>query len=448
MLIGVGRKKWEGQMEKSRTGRLLCLTVVMGLLVGGLACGTEVAVEEPALPEREMVPDGVLRVGILGPFTGPSESTGDEFRNAATMAFDAVDWQIGDYKVEAVWIDSQSDPELAAAAYESAILEDGIQAAVLNWHSSVAVECMEVASQHQIPHIFPFGATEVVNEKFQSDPDTYGYWMNKGWPVSAKLTTSYVEAIEDAIAAGHWTPEKKTLAICAEDTHWGRSFGEAIRTQFEAEGWSTVAEDYVSLDEVEFLPTLNKLHGQDVTLVAATTTSMPSFAAFINQADEMGLEAMIIGDGLGWGGEWHQLTGDSSNYVIDQIPGWATVEGLQFAEAYRDRWGVEPSSSAAGLAYDGTNMFIELAQNAFDAHGELTSETIYKWGKENLQTGEWSYTGGIVMSEYKYTPESLPDPVVGEGYYMFPVRQYFDGEGKIIFPPEWAEQPLTSKPNR
>jgi len=29
---------------------------------------------------------------------------------------------------------------------------------------------------------------------------------------------------------------------------------------------------------------------------------------------------------------------------------------------------------------------------------------------------------------------------------MFPVRQYFDGEGEIIYPPQWAEQELRSRP--
>jgi branched-chain amino acid transport system substrate-binding protein len=48
-----------------------------------------------------------------------------------------------------------------------------------------------------------------------------------------------------------------------------------------------------------------------------------------------------------------------------------------------------------------------------------------------------------MMETYVYTPETAPDPVVGEGYYTFPVLQYFDGEGKIIFPTAWAEQPFT-----
>ena len=36
--------------------------------------------------------------------------------------------------------------------------------------------------------------------------------------------------------------------------------------------------------------------------------------------------------------------------------------------------------------------------------------------------------------------------VVGAGHYVFPVRQYFDGVGRIVYPVEWAEQPLQAKP--
>ena len=50
------------------------------------------------------------------------------------------------------------------------------------------------------------------------------------------------------------------------------------------------------------------------------------------------------------------------------------------------------------------------------------------------------------MPEYKYMPDTIPDPVVGAGYYMFPVLQYFDGESKIVFPNDIATQPLQAKP--
>lgn len=432
-----------------RLGRLFCLSMVLPLVLGLVACrpadvvGPLEAHSQGLTPEAQ---DGILRLGILGPFSGPSESTGREYRRAVTMAFEAVDWRIGPYTVEPVWIDSQSDPEVAAAAYEKAIVEDGIQAAILNWHSSVALACMEVAAKYRIPHIFPYGATEAVNEKFHSDPERYGYWMNKGWPSPAKLSLSYVAALEAAIDDGLWQPEAKTVAMFGENTHWGRSFNGAMRQQLEAEGWITVAEEYFPLNEVEFHPLLRYYKARGVALVVATTTSMPSFAAFINQADEVGLESLIVADGLGWAGEWYALTGASSDGVVDQIPGWATAEGEAFARAYEQRWGTPPSASAAGLAYDGTNMFIQVAEQALAEYGTLSSATIYRWARENLQTGRWSFTGGMVMPEYKYTPETLPDPVVGPGYYMFPVRQYWSGEGKIIYPPEWAEQRLVVGP--
>jgi branched-chain amino acid transport system substrate-binding protein len=437
--------------------KLLALAIVASLLIGVAACGaTEAppAGPEPTVAEAkptepaEPMPEAteVFKLGILGPFSGPSARTGDEFKASATMAFDAIDWQICQYKIEPVWIDSQSDPAKASQAYEQAVVQDGIQAGILNWHSSVAVSVMEVTAKHKIPHFFGFGATEVVNETFASDPEKYGYWMFKGWPTPAKLVIAYVQAVEDAIATGVWTPEEKTVALYGEDTDWGRSVGNALKSQLEAEGWTTVAEEYFGIDQTEFYPLLNKFVDLNPALVAGTSTAAPAMSAFVKQADEVGLKSLLIADGLGWFGEWYDLTGSSSNYVIDQIPGWATAEGQAFAERFEAEQGFPPSPSAGGLSYDGSNFFISVAKAVYREAGELTSDAIYNFVKDNVWTGDWAYTEGIVMNRYEYRPDTIPDPVVGKGYYIFPVLQYFDGEGKIIYPPEWAVQELQPKP--
>jgi len=444
-----------------RVEKLLPLMVVAGLVFAVAGCAPKPtaapptptakpeevpieAVEEPTeTPEPE---EKVFKLGILGPFSGPSARTGEEFKASATMAFDAINWQIGDYKIEPVWIDSQSDPAKAAQAYEQAIVQDGIQAAIINWHSSVSVSCMDIAAKYKMPHFCPFGATEVVNEKWLSDPGKYFYWVCKWWPSPGKLSIAYVEALEDAIARGILTPEEKTVAIYGEDTDWGRSFGNAIKGQLEAAGWEIVAEEYSPIEQTEFYPLLNKFKNLNPTVVAGTTTSPPFISAFIKQADEVGLESLIIADGLGWVGEWYDLTGESSNYVLDQIPGWTTEEAKAFAEEFREGYDLEPSPSAAGLSYDCANMFIQVAEQVYEETGELNKETLAEFARDKLQTGEWSYTDGIVMEEYKFTPETIPDPIVGKGYYVFPVLQYFDGVGKVVFPIEWAEQDLQPMP--
>jgi branched-chain amino acid transport system substrate-binding protein len=432
---------------KSHRLILISLFIILSLL---LAQCTQPTPQPPAATQPPDAPpaaeEQVFKLGILGPFSGPSALTGTEFRTSATMAFDAIDWKIGNYRIEPVWIDSQSDPAKATQAYEQAIVQDGIQAGILNWHSSVAVAAMEITAKHKIPHFFGFGATEVVNETFASDPGKYGYWMTKGWPSPVKLSISYVQALENAIETGLWTPAEKTIAIYGEDTDWGRSFGKAILGQMQDEGWKVVAEEYYAFDQTEFYPLLNKFKDLNPAVIAGTSTAAPSFSAFIKQADEVGLESLIIADGLGWFGEWYELTGTSSNYVLDQIPGFATEKGKKFAAEFEKIAGFPPSPSAAGLANDGSTFFIAMANEVIKQHGELTSETIYTFVKDKIWTGQWVYTDGIVMDRYEYRSDTVPDPVVGEGFYMFPVLQYFDGEGKIIYPSNWAVQKFTAKP--
>ena len=443
--------------RRIRVEKLLPLLLALALVLSMAGCGQPAAA--PAAPTaapqaaapteapKAAGPSKVFKIGVDGPFSGPAAKNGEEFKRSFQMAMEAINYTVGDYKIEPVFIDDQSDPAKGASAYEQAIVQDKIQAGVLNWNSSVAVALMELTAKYKIPHFFGFGATEVVNETFASDPEKYGYWMLKGWPAPAKLAISYVAALEDAIAKGSFKPESKTVALAGEDTDWGRSFLGAIKGQFQAKGWTVVAEEYFPIDQSEFTPLMTKLKGLNPAVLASTCTATPVSSALIKQADQAGLKSLIIADGLGWAGNWYDLTGKSSNYVLDQIPQLATAKGKAYATAYEAKYGDKPSPSAGGLAFDGTNFFIAVLNETIKANnGELTGDGIYKWVRENVWTGKWTYKDGIVMPEYKYTADTIPDPVVGPGEYMFPVLQYFDGESKIVYPNDIATQALQGKP--
>jgi branched-chain amino acid transport system substrate-binding protein len=386
----------------------------------------------------------VFKLGVLGPFSGRSSRTGEEFKGAVEMALQAIDWRIGDYTIEPVWIDSESDRSKAVQNYEDAIVQEGVEAGLLNWYSSVAVGCMDVVAEHQVPHFAGFGATEYVNETFHSDPNKYGYWTTKWWPTPAKLSALYVDMLEHAIDSGAWSPAARTVVISGEDTDWGRNFGDAIKGHFQDAGWTVLGEVYFTRGQTDFSSALAALTSLNPAVVAGSTTSSESMFALLNQADDAGLESVIIADGLGWMGNWYDETGDSSNYVVDQAgPRWVTAEAQAFADAFEAEYGISPSPTAGGLAYDAANFFIDAAQATYQESGELSSEALYEFVQQDIWTGEWSYTDGIMMEEYKYTGDTIPDPVVGEGYYVFPVVQYFDGESKIVFPQSWADQPFT-----
>lgn len=423
---------------------IFCLLVSACTPTTPSAMTTEEAVTSPETAEETAPPAEtakVLKVGVLAPFTGPSSRVGEEFKYSVTMAFDAINWTVGDYKIEAVWIDGESDPEKATRAYEAAITRDGINVGLLNWDASEVIPLMDLAAKYQVPHFFAMGTSEDIDSKYLSD-EKYTFWMGKGWPTPSKLTINYVTALEDAIAKGLWSPKEKKVVLYGNDDEWSRGFTKAIGAQLVDAGWEIVGEEYIPIGETDFYPMLTKIKSLDVPLMAGTMDDAAGFPAMIKQAREKEIKSLIVADGLGWVGEWYDMTGDASDYVIDQIPGWATEKAVAFKDDFNQRWGIEPSPSSAGLAYDEANFFIKVIQQTYQDSNELTSASIYKTGKEKMMTGQLTYTDGILMKEYKFLPETMPDMVVGEGYFVFPVIQYFGGVGKTIWPGEIKEQDM------
>jgi branched-chain amino acid transport system substrate-binding protein len=387
-----------------------------------------------------------INIGIDGPFTGTSALTGTEMKNAAQMAFDAINWQVGNYKINPVYIDDQADPAKGTAALEQAIVGQKIIAGILNWNSSVSVAEMELTAKYQIPWFFGMGATGVVNQKFNSDKAKYGYWTSKGWPDPVKLTTAYVSAINDAIAAGTYTPASKDVAIYGEDTDWGRSFGAGLKQDFTSTGWNVVSEDYFPLTQTDFSSLMSRYKSQNVPVIAGTSTAAASITAFIKAADDAGLKSLIVADGLGWFGDWYKMTGSSSDYVLDSVPGFATAKAKQFQSDYKAKFGTDPSAAAAGLSFDWTNFFIKVMQQTLADQGSITSATLYKEAQDKLWTGQLTYTDGIIMSSYDFNADSIPDPVVGKGHYIFPVTQYHSGDRTVVWPADQASGTLQAKP--
>ena len=384
--------------------------------------------------------DKVLKVGVMAPYTGSRARVGEELKGAAELAFEDIDYKVGDYTIELVWVDSQGDPEKATRAYEEAVVRHGIDVGLMGWQSPVSLAVMEICARNKIPHFFAFGAAHTINEKINSDLDRYSYWMGKGWPDPKKLTSAYIATVNSAIEGGLWKPDVMNAGVYAEDTDWGRSLVAGMIPQLEEAGWTIVAEEYFQSAETEFYPLLTKMMDADVRLIAGTANS-PSPEALVKQAHDTELPALVILDGLGWIGEWYEMTGDASDYAIDQIPQWPTEESAAFRDRFDEKYGFAPSPSAAGQAFDVTNYFIEILKKTLEEHGELTSATIHQTGMDYVYTGKLPYKG-VIHEEWVYTPETWPDPVVGEGKFIFPVIQYFGGEGVIVWPDAWKQADL------
>jgi len=388
-----------------------------------------------------------LKIGVLGPFTGPNAYNGQQFKDAAAMAFEEVDYKIGDYKIELVYIDSQSDPAKALNAYSEAIESKGVQIGLLGWHSSVAVAIMDIVALHKIPHFFHIGGTPLIDEKWKSDPK-YRYYISKGWPDQKRMAAEYPKFFKDIVDLGWWKPRNRNVALFGEDTDAGRNVAEGLKKDFESMGWKVVTTQFFPMTQTDFYPMLSKIKSQDAVIIAGEAASPSALAALVKQYDELGIDAFMVTNGLGWSANWYEMTGKSSNYVLDMIPRFATKNAKEWFKKYSDKFGYEPSSVAGGMPYDYTRFFIKACKRALEKYGDLSAESLFKIGEEEIITGKLTYgfdDGAIIMKEYKYVPETAPDPHISKDHFYFPVLQYMDGDARIVYPPDQANAKLEIK---
>lgn len=397
--------------------KMTCLVLALGLICSATAFAKE------------------LKVGFVGPLTGPAAKVGTEFKSAVDMAFTEVGYKVGDYDIKLVWIDSESDPEKAVRAYEQAALRDNIDVSMINWHSSVAIALMNVVSKNRIPHYFGIGAAGTINEKYNSNPKRYGYYIGKGWPEPTKTTAGYAQMIEDAIARNIYAPRNHKFIVFGEDTDWGRSVGKGYRKVMEDIGWECVSEDYFRPDETDFYPLLTSYKKLDASVMIGTNSVPPSVAALVKQKSEIGVQALLFCEGVADSGEWYDLMGPASNGTIEGRATWVTPRHKAFARKFKDAYGFVPSAAAAGQVYDWSRFFVKCLNGALKEYGTLNRKTLHKFGQEFVMTGKIHSDQGIVHDQLVFTPENFPDPEFGPGKWMFPIIQYHDGQPTVVWPP-------------
>lgn len=396
-----------------------------------------------ALPRLAFAQEnGEIAIGVMGPYTGPSSRSGDEFKRGVQLAIEhakkagelplKVDGKSADVKV--VWVDEQSSPEKAVKATLDAIEREKVKFFVGGFSSAVALAVMDVEAPHKIIHLGHTGEAQTVSEKVNSDPKKYAGWF-KGWPAPPVFAGRYGPMLSGLIENGSWKPANRTAAIIVEDTDFGRGLGQAMFDSLKEAGFDPLPYDVAPADQTEFTPLLIKYRARNVSLVAMTFTGSVSASNFVKQFASQRLKALLVGHGLGWFGEWYELTGKASNYVIAaDSPRAITDDQKAWIAEYKEKFGVEPSLANAGLPYD----YMRAAIRVINETGNLDFEALRKTILDKPYDGVWQY--------YRFAKEPGPNAMAyneveagdfKKGFF-FPLVQLMDGQAIIIAPEEYA----------
>ena len=383
-----------------------------------------------------------IKTGVMAPYTGGASRTGEEFKNGALMARDElravgmlpvmIDGEMRD--IEFVWVDSESSPEKAVKAYQNAVAREGVEIMVNGWHGSVALAVIDIAAQHNMIHFGHLGAPGAISHKIIDNK--YRHWF-KGMPDPSLLAGGYADPIDHFIKVGIWTPKSKKLAICVEDTDWGRAWGDGFSAAMEGYGWEIVERDVVPFEETEFTSLLAKYKAKGASLVAYSLSANLSSSGFVKQYGAAEYEGLLVADGLGWYPDWYELAGDASNYVVSADSQYIITEKQgDWAKRYEAIYGHAPGLSPAGSSYDYVVMLVKGLNKAGTLKFDPLSDTLLNLEHE----GVWHYysfakkAGDRAISPY----EAQAGPFM-QGYFQ-PMVQRMNGKEFVVWPLEYAQK--------
>ncbi|MBW2057603.1 MAG: ABC transporter substrate-binding protein [Deltaproteobacteria bacterium] len=440
------------EREKGMTRRDFVKTVGVAAAAGGVL---SVGLPKEAQAAKK------LKIGFMGPFTGPASRTGDQFKRGIKMALEdaraageipvRVDGKTMD--IEPVWVDSQSSPEKAVKAVTHAV-NRGVKMMVTGWHSSVAMACMDAEAALKIVHIGHQGESQYINFKINDHPHKYRGWF-KGWASPPVFAGLYGPPLKYFMEKGLWRPANRKAAVIVEDTDYGRGWGDALVVSLRTAGFDVMPYDVNAIDQTEFTPIITKYKAAGVSVVAVTETGGVPMYNFVKQVRAMNLKALLLAHGLTWTAEWYKNTMEASDYALCMdSPYPISPEQKEWMRRFKAKYGVEAGIAPSGQPYDHTRMAIKILNEA----GTIKNfEKLVEHVREKVKyKGVWQLYDFATYNDFwkdfseEGTLHQLSRNDIRTGGFMkgffFPMVQMFGGKPNILWPLDLATAEFKAPP--
>lgn len=352
--------------------------------------------------EAKVGSEEVIKVGAMGPLTGPLAIYGVSATNGTKLAVDEINKNGGilGKKVELNLLDEKGETTEAVTAYNR-LMDWGMVALIGDVTSKPSVAVGELAAEDKLPMITPtgtqFNITEAGDNVFRvcfTDP-----YQGE---VLANLVSEKLKA--------------KTAAVLVNNSSdYSDGVAKAFITRAEKNGIEVVAKEGYSDGDKDFKAQLTKLLPLKPEVLV-----IPDYyeqdALIASQARELGLKSQFIGPD-GWDGVIKAL--DSSSHNVLEGALFTNHYSLEdknekvqsFIKAYRDTYKDDPSAFSA-LSYDAVYLLKQAIENA----GSVDREAIVKELKKISFAG---VTGGLTFDKNNNPIKAVTIIKVLGGQYKF-----------------------------
>ena len=353
-----------------------------------VACIAAVVVVGAAQPASQTP----IKVGFLGPLSGPYVQNGRDILNGFLLALDEMGHRAGGRPIDLIIEDDEAIPAVGLTKARKLIERDHVQLMTGALLSSTGYALAPYVDAMKVPMIYPVVSADDLTQRRPSR-----WIIRTGW-TGSQPNHAFGEY-------AYRTLKRRKIVTIALDYAFGwESVGGFERT-FVAEGGTIVKKIWVPVSVHDFAPYLAQVP-RDVDAVYALVLGRAALQ-FMRQYQEFGLKERVLLIGGGTSTDEHVLPfmGDEALGVITALHYSAALEtpaNRAFAAAYRARYKKVPSYYSESM-YSGAKWF---AAAADAVHGNVEDSEGFLRALRNVRVSDLP-RGPVQLDEYGSPIENI-----------------------------------------
>ncbi len=345
------------------------MNIIPSRLVAAVALAVLAATYQVAQAEE------TIKIGIVGPFSGPFATTGTGFRQGLEAYIAQHGTEVGGRKVQLIYRDSEtgsSDPSVAKRLAQELVVNDNVAMLGGFMLTPEAAAAAPVANEAKTPLFLFNAATPVL-----LNMSPYYIRMGQNIRLPAELGATWSRQLG-----------KSRGYTATADYAPGHIVEEAFAAKFVAEGGTMVGKDRIPLKTVDFAPFAERIANANPDVLEVFITPGAPAVGFIKALAARGLtkKILIIGQGEAEDNDLH-LYDDSVigfHSIIYLSAALDNPENNALKAVLHQKFGpgAEPSAFTIG-AYDGLHIMYKMIESQagkpFDGAAAIKSIIGYSW---------------------------------------------------------------------
>jgi branched-chain amino acid transport system substrate-binding protein len=438
-------------------------SVLVGVVVVSLLCGGCVGTPTPVATEAPPVEataasstpvaqsDKTLRIGVLYDYTGSFAAGGSMAAATGTeIAIEMVNEKggvLGQYRVEAIIADAQSNADMAVVEAERLFDVEKVDALVGIYSSAHAVPiAAKLDPQKRFVWLGVPSSSAVLKDK------NYQY-VFRCLPHSdqfGELSPQFLAEVSEELLGIE--PRDLRVAIIYEDGPYGTGVADGNVRGIIEHGLQLVLRENYSASSTDLSALIVKLRRAEPDVILHTGYN-PDITLFLRQAREQALTfKALIGHGSGYAQpEFVEKFKTDIDYFLNvdtpaaqQFDPVVLAPGLgdltqEYLQRYAEKTGVTEPPNQASSGFNFTWLFLNtVVPRALNTYGDWSADSLRKAAMD------LDIADGGTVSGFGIKFASPGDPMAGQNIRAFPVMtQYVEGKAVVVYPTQISAAPAT-----